>query len=122
MPTNTEYFLEERNVPIVDERAVGLDAVGAESFQAEGPELLEHVLRHEQRLAAENREMRAGPLQGGLHHRQVVGVRDVAGIPLRILVAVLALDVALDPERPDLDTHDDFSRMFIVRLRPGRGG
>ena len=114
-------FLEERNVPIVDERAVGLDAVGAESFQAECPELLEHMLRHEQRLAAENREMRAGPLQGSLHPGQVVGIRDVAGIPLRILVAVLTLDVALDPERPDLDTHDDFSRMFIVRLGPGRG-
>ena len=113
-------LLEERNVPIVDERAVGLDAVAAESFQAECPELFEHVLRHEQRLAAEDREMRAGPLEGGLHLGQVVGVRDVAGIPLRILVAVLTLDVALDPERPDLDTHDAL-RMIVVRLRLGRG-
>ena len=80
-------FLEERNVPIVDERAVGLDAVAAEAFQAECPQLLEDGLRYEQWLAAEDREMRACPLQGRLHLRQVEGIRDVAGIPLRILVA-----------------------------------
>src|SRR5262249_44021318 len=91
---------------LVDERAVGLDAVAAEALLAEGPQLLEDVLRHQQRFPTEYREARPSPLERRLHPRQVECVRNVAGVALRILVAVLALDVAFDPERSDLDAHD----------------
>src|SRR5262249_54923727 len=44
-------------------------------------------------------------LDGGLHLLHVVAFRDVPGVAHRVLVAVLALDVAGDAERPELDAH-----------------
>ena len=104
---DTDFVLFEKTYePIVDERAVGLDAIRAESLEPEGPQLFEHMLGHEQWLAAEDREIRAGPVECGLHLGDVELGRDVASVSLRVLIAILALYIALDAQRSDFDAHD----------------
>ena len=53
-------------------------------------------------------KLRAGALERRLSSSaRSNAVGNVTGVALRVLIAVLALDVALDAERPDLDAHDD---------------
>src|SRR5207245_3839912 len=69
------------------------------------------VLRGEhERLAAEEQEVRPLSLNGCLHLFQVVRAGDVAGLTLRVLVAVLAGDVALDADGPEFYRHGAGSR------------
>ena len=88
IPTFTLVLLEQTNVPIVDERSIGLDPVAAESLVAEGPQLFEHAFRHEQRLPPEDRETRTGSSEALLHLFEVECRGDIAGVTLRVLVAV----------------------------------
>ena len=90
---------------VIDQHAVGLDAVGPVALEAPRPQGLQVVFRDEQGFTTEKRERAALPLDGGLHRLNVVGARDVAGIALRVLVAVLTLNVAGDAQRPKLHAH-----------------
>ena len=49
-------------------------------------------------LPAEERESTTLPLDGLLHPLNIIGPGDVPGIPLRVLIAVVALDIAPDSE------------------------
>ncbi len=90
---------------VVDEHAVRLDVVGVEALESPRPQLLQVGLGEQERLAAEEGERTALPLDRGLHRLEVVGARDVPGVALRVLVAVLALDIAGHAQRSQLDAH-----------------
>src|SRR5436190_17572220 len=90
---------------LIDQHAVGLDAIGPVALEAPRPQGLQVVFRDEQGFTTEKRERAALPLDGRLHRLNVIGARDVAGVALRVLVAVLTLDVARDAQRSKLDAH-----------------
>src|SRR5207245_320082 len=98
-------LLEHPNVVVVNEGAVGLDTVVPEPLEAPAPQLLQVLLGEHERLAAEEQEVRPLSLNGCLHLFQVVRAGDVAGLTLRVLVAVLAGDVALDADGPEFYRH-----------------
>src|SRR5262249_28476815 len=106
--------LEEANVLVGDERAVGLNSVAAVPLESPRPEVLEIFHRHQERLAAEQAERAAFRRDRVLDQLQVVPAIHVSGVSLGVLVAVLAADVALTPERSDLDGHG------ASPWRPGR--
>lgn len=97
--------VEHPDVVVVDQHAVGLDAVGTEALQPPGPECLKVVLGDHERLATEEGERSPFALDGALHGLQVVGAGHVARVALGVLVAVLALDVAGHPGWSQLDGH-----------------
>jgi hypothetical protein len=103
--------LEQLDVAVVDENAVGLDRVSPVTLEPPRPELFDVFLWQKQRLAPKQRERPALSLDRGLHQLHVVAATDVPGVALRVLVAVLALDVASNAQRSQLYAH--------VSLPPG---
>src|SRR5207302_5134326 len=65
----------------------------------------EVLLRHEQWLAAENGKGAPLSLDRRLHRLEVIGAWDVVGVAYRVLVAVLALDVARHTSGTQLYRH-----------------
>ena len=111
-------LMEHPHVVVVDEHAVGLDPVGAPPLKPPRPQRLEVLLSDQQGLAAEDGEGTALALHRRLHGLEVVGARDVVGVAYRILVAVLALDVAGNAGRTQLDRHQapQCRRSAMIRL------
>jgi hypothetical protein len=90
---------EQAEVVVVDEDAVGLYAVRAEPFQPPPPKFFEVLLRNQERLASEKGERTAIAFHGGLHGCHVIALREIAGVPLRVLVAILANNIAAYSQR-----------------------
>ena len=98
-------LFEHANVVVGDERPVRLNPVLSVLLKAPGPQFLEVLLGNQQRLSAEEGEPAVARRNGGPHLFEVVGVEEVAGVPLRVLVAILTLDIARHPQRPKFYAH-----------------
>jgi len=108
---------EHPNMGVVDQHAIRLDGVGAVALEPPRPQLLQVSLGEKQSLAAEESERAALLLDRGFHRLEVVGAGNVASVSLRVLVAVLALDVARDPQGSQLDAHAGISLEGEVQPR-----
>ena len=98
-------LFEHANVVVGDEGPVRLNPVLPVLLKAPGPQCLEILLGNQQRLSAEQDEPAIARRNRGPHLFEVVGVEEVAGVPLRILVAILTLDVTRHPQRPKFYAH-----------------
>src|SRR5438552_2658235 len=96
---------EHADVVIVDQSPIGLDIVAAVLLESPRPELFYILFGYQQRFTAEQREWPAAVLDTRFHFFQVVGVEHVPGISLRVLVAILALNITLYPQRPKFYAH-----------------
>jgi len=97
--------LEELDVAIGDERAIGLYGVAAVLGQAPRPQSLQIFNRDQQRLATEQAERSSFRPDGLFHSVDIIRAKQVPRVALGVLIAVLTLEVAAHAEWSQLDSH-----------------
>src|SRR5262245_34126831 len=110
--------LEQSNVLIVDEHAVGLNYVPSGTFKSPGPQILQDPLGEQQRLAAKQQErliLTAVRSDRSLHSIKIVAYTQVTRVALRILVAVTTLKIAANTQWHNRQRHESSPSMKMRR-------